>query len=564
MFYARVFFLFVFFFILNSSLTSNTFQSSVNFINPPARTSDTSLISSQANWRGIAQPGRNVMVKGDTVSVVFSQTTSDYYNFQIMYQAYSTDAGNSWVLAQLGTANSMRTYPHQAQIWDDVNSLYPYSATSYVYWLQRYYPSLNGETYYAYDQNIPSQNFTTVQISQAITYLPTGAVWKDGHCFCTGADATTDDIYSYCSSDYGVTWDSSVIIPIDSGGAQIAPICDRGRNGYVFMYYGRKSEVGSPMYNYYRESTDYGQTWSDPHKMMIKALGDSLGYSDTLSLRWSGYSLIVDYSERKPYALATLWSNAFTTLLYGEIYFIKPSGGYPGNWIFDSLNPTPLVVGDTMQFDQISHYPTIGYYYDMDSNIILYAFCLGKVDTIGTDIYGLMSLTSTDEGNTWDVQFISPFLNDSFTWHFPSVSYYLGSNNSVHLVLTKERGENDYDSLHLYHISFDVVNDLGLPQPGSYVVGVEEQPVEPVPAGYRIDYSLTGGKLVFNLALPAGGNTILNLYDVSGRDIDQLVNRYLSAGNYCFPWDQTVPAGNYLYRLTSGGFTHSGKIQIIE
>lgn len=109
-----------------------------------------------------------------------------------------------------------------------------------------------------------------------------------------------------------------------------------------------------------------------------------------------------------------------------------------------------------------------------------------------------------------------------------------------------------------------MVNDLGLPQPGPYVVGLEEQPVITIPTGYNINFIRDRNNFTFNLSLPTGGNTILNIYDASGRKINQLVNRYLSAGQYNFRWNETVPGGNYIYRLTSGGFTHSGKLQIIE
>ena len=532
----------------------------------PNKATDTVLITPDANWRGIVQPGRNIMVKGDTVSVVYSQTTTDPNDFQVMYHAYSTDGGANWTPAQVGTGNCMRTYPHQMQMLKDPWEL---SATAYVFWMERQYPGTNASTYFAYDELTPFQLFTPVVTINAIAYFVSGAVWEDSHCFGTGYDWGSGDIYGFSSSDLGANWDSTMLIPIGSASGQVAPMCDRGDNGYIFLYYGRQEVANTPIHNYYMESTDYGQTWSSPHQMMIVDIVDTLGNADTLSLSWQGYSVIVDYYTKTPYVLAKLdygkdWTTSYN---FGEIYFIKPNGGSPGAWTFDSANPVTVIDNDPNTFEHLAGYPTIGYYYS-SSGIVLYGFCLAFVDTLGSTPSALMAVSSTDEGNTWDVQIASPFLSDSFAWYFPSASYYLDigfpvipSNGNVHVVCIKEGTHNDPDPLSLYHISFDVVADLGLPQPG---VGVEEQPVDPIPSGYRVNCRQTGSNWVFNLALPAGGITTLKIYDASGREVDQLVNSYLSMGNYSFIWSQNVPAGNYLYRMTSGGFTHSGKIQVVE
>ncbi|MGC9367491.1 MAG: T9SS type A sorting domain-containing protein [bacterium] len=528
----------------------------------PNKATDTVLITPDANWRGIVQPGRNIIVKGDTVSVVYSQTTTDPNDFQIMYHAYSTDGGANWTPAQVGTGNCMRTYPHQMQMWDES----PFSATAYVYWMERYYPGTVASTYFAYDELTPFQLFTPVVTINAIAYFVSGTVWADSHCFGTGYDWNSHDIYGFTSPDLGSYWDSTLLIPAGSATGQVSPMCDRGDDGYIFLYYGRQEVANSAIDNHYIESTDYGQTWSSPHQMMIVDYVDTLGNVDTLSLTWQGYSVIVDYYTKIPYVLAKLDYHKDPNYSYnfGEIYFTKPNGGSPGAWTFDSANPVTVIDNDPNTFEHLAGYPTIGYYYDVDTNIVLYGFCLAFVDTMGSTPAALMGLSSTDEGNTWDVQIASPFLSDSFNWYFPSASYYLGSNNSVHVVCIKEGTHNDTDHLNMYHISLDVVNDLGLPTPGPYTVGVEEQLVDPAPSGYRINYSREADNFIFNLALPTGGITTLKIYDASGREINQLVNGYLSAGNYSFNWNQTVPAGNYLYKITSGGFTHSGKIQIVQ
>ncbi|MGC9365853.1 MAG: T9SS type A sorting domain-containing protein [bacterium] len=531
-----------------------------------SKASDTVLISPNANWRGICQPGRNVIVRGDTVSVIYSQTTTDPNDFQVFYQAYSTDGGANWTPAQVGTGNCMRTYPHQAQMWDENDTTYPYSATAYAYWLERHYPGTTGETYYAYDELTPFQLFTPVQMAAAITYFPTGVVWMDGHRFGTGCDAGNDDIYGFTSTDAGATWDSTVISPAGSANGQVAPMIDRGDDGYAFMYYGRQEVSNNRIINYYIETTDYGMTWTSPHQMMVVAFQDSLGNPDTLSLSWQGYSSVVDYYNKKPYILAKLDNQKDPSYSYnfGEIYFIKPNGGSAGAWTFDSLNPVVVIDNDPNVFENLSGYPTIGYYYDQSENIVLYGFSLAIIDTMASQYLTLMGLTSTDEGNTWDIQIAAPFLSDSFAWYFPSASYYLDNNNHVHVVCIKEDTHNDPDNLNLYHISFDVVNDLGLPNPGPYTVGVEEQPINVIPSMYNVVARQNSGLCTFELSIPEGARTSLRIYDASGRQVADLVNSYLTAGTHNISWNADVSSGNYIYRMTSGGYSQSGKIFITQ
>ena len=538
-----------------------------NYSRIGSKASDTVQITPDANYRGIVQPGRNVIVRGDTVSVVFSQTTTDPNDFQVYYQAYSTDGGANWTPAQVGTGNCMRVYPHQAQMWDENDTIYPYSATAYTYWLERHYPGSTGETYFTYDELVPFQLFTPMEMAAAITYFPTGVVWDDDHCFGTGADATNDDIYGFTSTDGGTTWDSTVVFPCGAATGQVAPMIDRGDNGYAFMYFGRQDIANTWIKNWYMETTDHGATWSSPKQMMIVPIIDTLGNADTLSLTWMGYSMVVDYYNQMPYILAKLDIHKDPTYSYhfGEIYFIKPNGGTPGAYTFDSLNPVPVIDNDPGTFEHLSGFPTMGYYYDVDSNLILYGFSVAAYDTLGSTPYGLTGMTSTDKGNTWDVQIAAPFLDDSFAWYFPSASYYLDNNSNVHIVCFKEGGTlDDVGHYNLYHISLDVVSDLGLPQVGPYTVGVEEQPINIVPTMYNVVANQNNRLVVFELSLPQGARTTLKVYDASGREVAALINSYLSAGNHNFNWNADVSAGNYIYRMTSGGFSYSGKIIVAE
>ena len=66
--------------------------------------------------------------------------------------------------------------------------------------------------------------------------------------------------------------------------------------------------------------------------------------------------------------------------------------------------------------------------------------------------------------------------------------------------------------------------------------------------------------------LPEVGNLIINVYDVSGRLVSELVNGTLDAGHHVAVWNaDVVPAGIYLIRMTAqNGFENSKKVMLIK
>ena len=65
----------------------------------------------------------------------------------------------------------------------------------------------------------------------------------------------------------------------------------------------------------------------------------------------------------------------------------------------------------------------------------------------------------------------------------------------------------------------------------------------------------------FFFSLPEAGLTSLRIYDLLGREMETLVNRYMKAGKYSTIWEvKDLPSGIYVSRLKSGKFCDTKKM----
>jgi hypothetical protein len=80
--------------------------------------------------------------------------------------------------------------------------------------------------------------------------------------------------------------------------------------------------------------------------------------------------------------------------------------------------------------------------------------------------------------------------------------------------------------------------------------------------------SSTSATLRFQL--PRNGAVTLEIVDVAGRRVQELVNGVLPAGQHAIGWNgrddsgRLVPGGVYFQKLTAGGTEHTGKITVIR
>ncbi|CAN5617524.1 hypothetical protein BH10BAC5_BH10BAC5_02420 [soil metagenome] len=68
-----------------------------------------------------------------------------------------------------------------------------------------------------------------------------------------------------------------------------------------------------------------------------------------------------------------------------------------------------------------------------------------------------------------------------------------------------------------------------------------------------------------NFSLPAASIAVFKIYDITGKEIAELIYENLQAGEYNIEWNASnYPSGTYFYKLTSGSFSQTKKMMLIK
>lgn len=155
---------------------------------------------------------------------------------------------------------------------------------------------------------------------------------------------------------------------------------------------------------------------------------------------------------------------------------------------------------------------------------------------VGTDI-GVFK--STNEGTNWV----------SFNTNLPAVEVYdLKYKQTVGLILAATHGRGCW--------TFDFNSSIGI------------DPFGQVPVKYSLDQNYPNPfnpttNIVFDIA--KYGNVTLEVFDVTGKKVSELVNGNLNAGHYSVQWNASkFSSGTYIYRITSGEFSESKKMVLLK
>lgn len=112
-----------------------------------------------------------------------------------------------------------------------------------------------------------------------------------------------------------------------------------------------------------------------------------------------------------------------------------------------------------------------------------------------------------------------------------------------------------------------IVGDNGRMLKTTHPIGIQNISSE-VPNGYRLSQNYPNPfNPVTNIefSLPSKGQVKLTVFDITGREVEILVNTVLSAGSYKYDFDaKDLTSGVYFYRLVTDGFVETKKMMLVK
>ncbi len=102
---------------------------------------------------------------------------------------------------------------------------------------------------------------------------------------------------------------------------------------------------------------------------------------------------------------------------------------------------------------------------------------------------------------------------------------------------------------------------------GGELIGIE-QTSNTIPSDFELKQNYPNPfnpSTNIRFSLPAAGSVKLVVYDISGRQVAELVNKYLTAGSYSFDFNASkISSGTYFYRLETNDYTETKKMILIK
>jgi len=100
------------------------------------------------------------------------------------------------------------------------------------------------------------------------------------------------------------------------------------------------------------------------------------------------------------------------------------------------------------------------------------------------------------------------------------------------------------------------------------IVGIGDEGDEHSISDYRLAQNYPNPfnpSTTIEFSIPAAEQVTLSIYDISGKLVQTLINRQLSAGTHITQWDAAgLPSGVYFYRLQTEHFTATKKLMLLK
>ncbi len=400
-------------------------------------------------------------------------------------------------------------------------------------------------------------------------------------------------------------------------------------NGCAYIT-GRTNSTNYPTQNAFQNS--FGGNY-DAFVTKLSAVGNTVLYSTYLGgTDWEhGLGITID-SNYSAYLTGTTASPNFTTLNAYQSTIGGGKDAFVS--IFDSTGTTLIYssyfggLGDDVGYaitrddsniyisgqTSSANFPTLSAYqntyggggdafvskFNNNGNILLYSTYLGGTlddysNGIAIDSIGLAYITGSTRSTDFPIQQdASQITNggnyDAFLSMLDNTgssllkSTYLGGAdwdhgygialyNNYTQYIAGYTWSSDLPTVSPYQATFGGMIDAFVAKFDIIVLDVEEFDVDNLPSSFNMSQNYPNPfnpttTIEFNL--PTKSNVIITIYNLLGQEVQQLIGKQLSAGNFSVTWDGTssngieVSTGIYLYRIETDNFVETKKMLLLK
>ena len=519
---------------------------------------DRVLISPIGDIRAILGPqGKSIAVSasGTDVAVIYGDPTPDPDNYMEIKIAYSTDGGGTWTTYGPFSGETRRIYPGvDGSPSFDVNP-----GELYFTWQDSPSGYETGDQLVMIEEGTPSASSPSTPLSlpaasDIYPWIVSIAISPDDpmNVIATGwSYLNYGNNWAYCwvSTDGGYTWSDTIpMCYIDTDGC--SGHISMGSGGYVvYTYQDLWNWNGLDIiYPYYLESTDGGYTWSAetplPEVPLMQA-DVQFWWHELDGTVYNGDLWFIHNDINQVFAdSADMW------VFHGT--------GSPGSWTWDitqvgnyDLDPG-ITIDDTTWAYAISQYPSISV--DPFSGRVLASAKAnwlvttnGVTDTIGSGAH-IGGIFTDDNGATWrQARPMSTLHVEEIVWGDWSATETAKwiPNNAVYTAW------GDETALNLYF-------EGGMVEP----IGVAEVKDDVASLHFKLAPTIvTDNNCTIMFTMAHAGEVSVNLYDATGRLIENVVTGRLEAGEHDYTFSTSELAnGAYFVTLETPSSTVSEKL----
>jgi len=503
--------------------------------------SDRVLIDSVGNIRAIlGSQGKSIAVSGngEAVAVIYGEPSGDPDNTMLVRIAYSNDSGSTWTTYGPFSGSSRRIYNDVAY----TPNFNTNGGEIWFVWQECTQNYLDVQLRVMIEENVPAApSFsvpivpTNAQSPATYPWEPSVAVMQDDptHLVVTAWSYLANGnqwVYCWISNDGGYSWtDTMSMMQIGADGS--AGALAGGADEYLFytyLDYYTFSGTDSTPYPYYTESTDGGYSWSEGAPITVFPANTSSQYW------WHEFDCIV--FENEPWVV----HNDIGVGGTGGPHIVKGTGS-PGNWTWDiwhqdSIGFDSTWIGDTLYYCAPGQYPSLSY--DPVLGRVL-ASCKSDIyigNTVSWAIYDgahIQGVYTWDDGNTWRITSpLSTANNGDIPWEdwnatetadlMVSTGYITSKTYSIWVLENPatEAGELYFET---GYIGWTLDWLTSLEETEGLSVNILDFEVMPT--------VVTNGS-VAKFTMPCPARVSLQIYDVTGRTVDDVYSGHIQNGVY--------------------------------